>query len=381
MMQGVRRLRAAILQAGGLSAAGDEAQGAAPGASSSGAGARGKTRPAGSGWARPLLGGGAWAPRGGEAGAGPASSGGSSSGGGGSGGGGGARFGARALHTGTPRLPAFGSGSGGGGGGISGGGGAGAPRHITLAASDAAPRPLPRYRRLRGADDPSKWKRMVVRVPPQVQVTHDEAANALVLTGRSGAARVALTQLDPTGLVAMQLYLPPPGDASAAFGALLLLASPSKRYFRGIQSHIDNAVHGVMQGYLVGVAVKGVGYRLEPADGCGVISSPPGAPPSARRLFWEPGGEKVNVVYPHKQPSRVVRLKVGFTHSAIYKLPEGVAAFFVKPTLVYLYGVDKALVTGAAAALRAVRPPNAYTGNGVALLGEETKLRQRAGSK
>lgn len=73
--------------------------------------------------------------------------------------------------------------------------------------------------------------------------------------------------------------------------------------------------------------------------------------------------------------------QVGFTHSAIYKLPEGVVAFFVKPTLVYLYGVDKALVTGAAAALRAVRPPNDYTGNGVLMLGEEVKLRQRAGSK
>jgi ribosomal protein L6P/L9E len=49
--------------------------------------------------------------------------------------------------------------------------------------------------------------------------------------------------------------------------------------------------------------------------------------------------------------------------------------------LLYLYGVDKALVHGAAAALRAVRPPNAYTGNGVMLLGEEVKLRQRAGKK
>ncbi|KIY99169.1 hypothetical protein MNEG_8793 [Monoraphidium neglectum] len=120
---------------------------------------------------------------------------------------------------------------------------------------------------------------------------------------------------------------------------------------------------------------------MEPADSCAAIRAPPGAPPSRRALYWEPGGEKVNVAYPHKQPSRVVRLKVGFTNAAIYKLPEGVVAFFLKPTLVYLYGVDKAQVTGAAAALRAVRPPNAYTGNGVMLLGEEVQLRQRAGSK
>jgi hypothetical protein len=41
------------------------------------------------------------------------------------------------------------------------------------------------------------------------------------------------------------------GSAEAAegpgTGSLLLLASPSKRCWRGIQTHINNAVHGVMQ--------------------------------------------------------------------------------------------------------------------------------------
>jgi hypothetical protein len=60
------------------------------------------------------------------------------------------------------------------------------------------------------------------------------------------------------------------------------------------------------------VTVKGVGYRLEPADASESIKAAPGAPPSKRRLFWEPGGEKVNVTYPHKQLSKVVRLKVRF---------------------------------------------------------------------
>lgn len=297
----------------------------------------------------------------------------------------------RALHTSAPRLPASpAQGARAAAPGphqfLSGGPATqAAPRRgIHLAPSDAAPRPLPRYRRLKIIEHPSKWKRAVIRVPPMVNVEMEEETNTLVLTGRTGSARINLSHMDPTGLVAMQLWRPDGGAAAAAGGvpgALLLCASPSKRYFRGIQTHIDNAVHGVMQGYLVGVTVKGVGYRLEPADGSPAIRVPPGAEPSSRRLFWEPGGEKYSVTYPHKQPSNVVRLKVGFTNSAIYKLPEGVVAFFVKPTLVYVYGVDKALVTGAAAALRAVRPPNPYTGNGVMLLGEEVKIRQRAGSK
>jgi hypothetical protein len=54
--------------------------------------------------------------------------------------------------------------------------------------------------------------------------------------------------MDPTGLVAMQLWgADGGGGGTGGTGALLLCVSPSKRYFRSIQSHIDNAVHGVMQ--------------------------------------------------------------------------------------------------------------------------------------
>jgi ribosomal protein L6P/L9E len=74
-------------------------------------------------------------------------------------------------------------------------------------------------------------------------------------------------------------------------------------------------------------------------------------------------------------------VQVGFTKAAVYPLPEGVRGLFVKPTLMYLYGIDKHLVTNTAAAIRGVRPPNPYTGNGIQLVGETIRLRQRAGSK
>jgi large subunit ribosomal protein L6 len=73
--------------------------------------------------------------------------------------------------------------------------------------------------------------------------------------------------------------------------------------------------------------------------------------------------------------------QVGFTKAAIYPLPDGVLGLCVKPSLMYLYGIDKQLVTNTAAAIRAVRKPNAYTGNGIQLVGETVKLKQRAGSK
>jgi len=44
-------------------------------------------------------------------------------------------------------------------------------------------------------------------------------------------------------------------------------------------------------------------------------------------------------------------------------------------------GISLAAVRDAAMAIRRIRPPNVYTGNGIRLLNENVKLRQRAGSK
>lgn len=70
--------------------------------------------------------------------------------------------------------------------------------------------------------------------------------------GKAGSTALQLAHLDPTGLVAWRC-LAQSADAAAAgpgSGSLLLLASPSKRHWRGIQSHVNNAVHGVMQARL-----------------------------------------------------------------------------------------------------------------------------------
>ncbi|PNH01753.1 50S ribosomal protein L6, partial [Tetrabaena socialis] len=72
---------------------------------------------------------------------------------------------------------------------------------------------------------------------------------------------------------------------------------------------------------------------------------------------------------------------VGYSRSAVYPLPPHVRAFFLKPTLLYLYGLELAELRRVAAEVRAVRPPNPYTGNGVQYLDEAIKLKQRAGAK
>ncbi len=125
----------------------------------------------------------------------------------------------------------------------------------------------------------------------------------------------------------------------------------------------------------MGVTVKGVGYRLDPAE----LPDPP-----PKRWFYDRSGaaEKAGPTnFPHTQPASALRLKVGFSATVLFPLPPGVRAFCLRPTLTYLYGVDKALVRSTAMAVRRVRPPNAYTGNGIQLTDEVVRLRPKRGTK
>ncbi len=65
----------------------------------------------------------------------------------------------------------------------------------------------------------------------------------------------------------------------------------------------------------------------------------------------------------------------------VYPLPPHVRAFFLKPTLVYLYGLEQDELQRVAAEVRSVRPPNPFTGNGVQLVDEVVRLKQRASAK
>ncbi len=87
--------------------------------------------------------------------------------------------------------------------------------------------------------------------------------------------------------------------------------------------------------------------------------------------------DKINIQYPYKQPVSTLRLRVGFSRPVIYVLPEGVRAFCLKPTLTYLYGLEKNKLDALAQQIRKVRKPNAYTGNGIQIVGEVIKLKQR----
>lgn len=70
--------------------------------------------------------------------------------------------------------------------------------------------------------------------------------------------------------------------------------------------------------------MQGVGYRMEPVPEktiAAALAARRGLSPeeaatagsSKRRIIWEQEAEKTNIAYPHKEPAKAVRLKVGLT--------------------------------------------------------------------
>ncbi len=83
----------------------------------------------------------------------------------------------------------------------------------------------------------------------------------------------------------------------------------------------------------------------------------------------------------HAVPFPRRRWQVGYSRTAVFPLPDGIRAFCIKPTLLYLYGLRKPEVDAVAVAVRSIRRPNVYTGNGIQLLDEVVRIKQRKASK
>ncbi|GLC47172.1 hypothetical protein PLESTB_001709000 [Pleodorina starrii] len=297
----------------------------------------------------------------------------------------------------------------------------------------AAPQPWPEFEAVKAPQGEVRWHRSVVRFPPEVSVQLEAASpggggdaappRTLLLSGKAGSIRLNLQDLDPTGLLAFRL-INLPSSAAAASGAsasggkaaqqqqqqqqsaqqpappqrsLLVLASPNKARFDAVGSELNKAIRGVMTGYLVGLTVKGVGYRMEPVeDPTGEVAArvpkltyaqlmrraraPGGAAPKPY-YFEAAGEEKQAVSFPYNKPASAIRLKVGYSRTVVYPLPPHIRAFCLKPTLLYLYGLELDELQRVAAEIRGIRKPNPYTGNGVQYVDEVVKLKQRARAK
>ena len=104
-----------------------------------------------------------------------------------------------------------------------------------------------------------RWQRSLYRFSEDVEVRLED--RSLTLSGRAGTIQLDLTKLDPSGLVAFKMLQLPGSGGSAKPRNMLALATPDKALSNTFTAELDASVRGVTVGYLVGVTVKGVGYR------------------------------------------------------------------------------------------------------------------------
>ena len=103
---------------------------------------------------------------------------------------------------------------------------------------------------------------------------------------------------------------------------------------------LANAISGVTGGFKRELDIVGVGYKAE-----------------------------------LRNPREIV-LSLGFSHTVVFKAPEGVAITYdAKANRLTVEGIDKQKVGQVAAEIRSVRPPDAYKGKGVKYTDEVLKLK------
>lgn len=142
----------------------------------------------------------------------------------------------------------------------------------------------------------------------------------------------------------MKVGMQPNISAKVEGGQIILTRNDDTKESRALhglyRALVQNAVTGVTKGFTKGLELHGVGYRA-------------------------------NVT------GKKLELSLGFSHSIIFDIPEGIEIKVDKQTNLTITGASKELVGQVAAELRSHRPPEPYLAKGVRYTGEH--IRRKAG--
>ena len=94
------------------------------------------------------------------------------------------------------------------------------------------------------------------------------------------------------------------------------------------RSLINNAILGVTKGHEKNLELNGVGFKAS-------------------------------------QQGDQLKLKLGFSHDAVYKVPKGISIKIEKQTKINISGTDKALVSKTASEIKSLKPVEPYKGKGI----------------
>lgn len=168
-----------------------------------------------------------------------------------------------------------------------------------------------------------------IAVPSGVEVRIAE--NDITVKGKMGELQMALASDVRVTMENDQLLFEPIDDSNRA-----------RRLWGLYRANVNNMVQGVSVGFTKSLEIQGVGYRAAVQ------------------------GKKL-------------KLELGYSHSVLYDIPEGITITCEKPTDIAVTGRNRQVVGQVAADIRSFRKPEPYKGKGIRYVGEY--VRRKEGKK
>lgn len=136
------------------------------------------------------------------------------------------------------------------------------------------------------------------------------------------------------------LSLSIPTDVSIKYDSTYIyLYSNNKALLGTFISNFTRSLKGVSQGFVVKLQLVGIGYRFLEA-------------------------------------TSVLKLKVGFSHKMMCKIPENLKITILKPNLISISGINYQEINHFADIVRSVKTPEVYKGKGIKYLDEKIVLKE-----
>ena len=165
----------------------------------------------------------------------------------------------------------------------------------------------------------SRIGKLPIQIPEGVTITVDP--NFITVTGKKGELKIPTQEQIKVEIDNNQVVVSRENELQQI------------KAKHGLQrTLINNMIIGVTEGFIKKLEVNGVGFKVALA------------------------GSELN-------------MSLGFSHSVVYKLPQGISAI-VNQNIISIEGIDKQLVGQVAAEIRSLKKPEPYKGKGIKYIDE-----------
>jgi|TARA_B100000945_G_scaffold219232_1_gene176943 large subunit ribosomal protein L6 len=163
----------------------------------------------------------------------------------------------------------------------------------------------------------SKLGKKIISVPKDSKVAIQ--GNSVTVTGPKGTEKILFNE---------KVFSSKVNDKNEFMISPLKKDKSSSAMWGTYRSLINNAIFGVTKGHEKNLELSGVGFKVA-------------------------------------QQGDELKLKLGFSHEAIYKVPKGINIKIEKQTKINIAGTDKSLVSKVASEIKSLKPVEPYKAKGI----------------